>query len=380
LFTAEQERIFGEVWNLVCHECEIPAPGAYITRDVAGCPMIIARDQDGRLRAFYNTCRHRGSVVAVEPKGSCKAFVCPYHNWCYALDGHLTAVPGIESLAGTGFRKEDYGLIEARVDSLYGLVFVCQSDAAPSLAEFIGPELASWLYKPFALADLVLLEHRQIEVKANWKTNAENARDGYHVPNVHPFLKRASAPRPYHMFPGPHALQELSVNEAAIDEELWASMQEHPLPGLGPYDGYVAVLFPDTFVLTRSNFVEIETQLVLAPDLTIIEDRVYGLRGDTGEVREIRLKSWTTWVGNVVAHEDIPILQLQQRGLTTRKVPRSIIARQGMHPGGQRIGQANRGDDERLRQFWKHWRQMMGLAHNASWIVPDEGNPSQGTL
>src|SRR5438105_3557257 len=75
LFAAEQERIFGEVWNLVCHECELAAPGDYLTRDVAGCPMIITRDQESKLRAFYNTCRHRGSVVALEPRGSCKAFV-----------------------------------------------------------------------------------------------------------------------------------------------------------------------------------------------------------------------------------------------------------------------------------------------------------------
>src|SRR5262249_54871148 len=110
LFAAEQERLFGRGWNFICHECEIAQPGDYLTRDGAGCPMIVSRDRAGRLHAFYNTCRHRGSLLALEQRGRCKAFLCPYHNWSYGLDGRLVGVPGLESFEGTGFRRADYGL------------------------------------------------------------------------------------------------------------------------------------------------------------------------------------------------------------------------------------------------------------------------------
>jgi nitrite reductase/ring-hydroxylating ferredoxin subunit len=368
LFAAEQVRIFGRVWNLVCHECEIPQPGAYVARTVAGEPMIVTRDPDGRLHAFYNTCRHRGSLIATEERGQCKAFLCPYHNWNYALDGRLVGVPGIESFDGLGFRKEDYGLVEARVDTVYGLIFVCQSDDAPPLAEFIGAEMISWLHQPLAQGEFELILHRRIEVRANWKMNAENARDGYHVPNLHPSLKKMSAPRPYHIL-GVHALQELDLFEETVDPGIWLGMQECPLPGLGPKDGYVAVLFPDSFVITRSNFVEIETQTQLGPELSIVEDRVLGRKGDPDSVKQIRLRSWEIWVGDIVALQDIPQLELQQRGVQSRHVPVSLIARQGASPDGPRLGQANRGDDERLRQFWQHWRELMGLPQNASWTA-----------
>ncbi|HZU08195.1 MAG TPA: aromatic ring-hydroxylating dioxygenase subunit alpha [Chloroflexota bacterium] len=360
IFAAEQERIFGKVWNFVCHESEIARPGDYITRDVAGCPMIITRDKTGRLHAFYNTCPHRGSLVALQPRGNCKAFLCPYHNWTFSLDGRLTGVPGLESFAGTGFRKEDFGLHEARIDSLHGLVFVCQSDDTPSLADYIGPEMAAWLYKPLGLAEFELIEYRTIEVRANWKLNAENARDGYHVPNLHPFLRKASRRAPYHIYE-PHALQEMNVNDKALSPELWRSMNENALPGMNPHGGYVAVLFPDTFLKVMSDHVAIHSQIALAPDRIITEDRVLGLKGDPEEVKECRRKSWRPWLGDRVEFEDLPQFERVQRGITNRHVPIGIIPRQG-----EAFGNSNQGDDERIRVFWKYWREMMGLRQNAA--------------
>lgn len=368
IFEAEQERLFGRAWNLVGHECELPNPGDYFTRDLAGSPMIITRDHDGDLRALYNTCRHRGSLVASQERGHCKTLLCPYHNWNYALDGRLLGVPGIESFEGTGFTKEDYGLVMARVESAHGLIFVCQGEAAPSLAEYLGPQLIEWLSRPFGMADLELYEIRRAECTMNWKLAPENARDGYHVPNLHPFLKKASQPKPYHMY-GPHALQELSPRPEAISAELWQGMQNHALPGMGPLDGYVAVIFPDSWVLVRSNFIRVQTHTVVAPDRTIVENRIIGLKGDSEEVRKIRLNSYQSWVGDVFELQDLPALLLQQRGIATHKVPLSIIARAAGTGGGdaEPLGQVNRGDDERLRQFWHFWREYMGLRQNAPW-------------
>jgi len=364
VFALEQERLFGRVWNFVCHECELPAPGDYLAREVAGSPMVIVRDSQGRLHALYNTCTHRGCQVVEEGRGHRKTLLCPYHNWNFGLDGRLLGVPGLAALEGTGFCKEAYGLRAARVESVYGLVFVCQDPAAPSLHEYLGPALVSLLARPFAHSELELMAYRRTELEVNWKTGAENARDGYHVPNVHPFFKRASVPRPYHLH-GCHAVQELAVRWDAIDVELAQGMRDYPLPGLGPDDGYVAGLFPDTFILVRSNFVFIESQIPVAPELTIIEDRGYGLRGDPPSVREQRLRSWEVWAANIARDEDFPVLRRQQRGLRSRQVTRAIIARRAP-AGGRALGQSNLGDDERLRAFWAHWRAYLDLEQNAA--------------
>jgi phenylpropionate dioxygenase-like ring-hydroxylating dioxygenase large terminal subunit len=91
-YQREIDRIFRKVWNFVGHVSQVATPGDYFTLTFAGIPVIILRDQAGDLRAFANTCRHRGSAL-LEGSGNCRAIVCPYHSWTYGLDGSLRAAP-----------------------------------------------------------------------------------------------------------------------------------------------------------------------------------------------------------------------------------------------------------------------------------------------
>src|SRR5437868_2156218 len=93
VFVAERDRIFLRVWNFVCHESELSAPGDFITTVVAGQPIIVCRNREGELRAFYNTCRHRAAQVVFEPSGKRRAFTCLYHLWAYDLNGKLVSAP-----------------------------------------------------------------------------------------------------------------------------------------------------------------------------------------------------------------------------------------------------------------------------------------------
>jgi methanesulfonate monooxygenase large subunit len=359
VYEAESAHIFERVWLLVCHESEIPNPGDFLTITIAGTPIVVNRDNSGTVRAFCNTCRHRGSLVVNETKGHCGAFRCPYHSWVYSLDGELAKIPGEEAYEGTGFQKEDFPLVSVACESMLGLVFVNLGDEPEALAEWLGAQVIDILSKPLADADFEVFYQHSDELPVNWKVFAENARDGYHVAFVHPFLKRGSPPGTYHLLDHGHALQHVGMDPSSVEPEVWGEMAKYPLPGLEVGDGYVLNIFPDVAIQVRSNVVSIDFQRVVGPTEVVMENRTLGLVGDTPEMRAARRFNSHYWVTDRVQFEDYPIFQIQQRGVVSRKLRYSIIAR------GVQGTIGTRGDDNRLRQFWAEWRRLLGVRFNS---------------
>ncbi|MBC7136577.1 MAG: Rieske (2Fe-2S) protein, partial [Oceanibaculum nanhaiense] len=112
-YQREVERIFLKVWNFIGRADRIPNPGDYFTLEFTGIPLIIVRGDDGKVRAFANSCRHRGALIAMG-EGRCRAFKCPYHSWAFGLDGQLLSAPSMEKTAN--FDPVEYGLIEVRLE------------------------------------------------------------------------------------------------------------------------------------------------------------------------------------------------------------------------------------------------------------------------
>lgn len=359
VYEREVSRVFEGSWLFACHESEVADIGDFVATSAVGSPILITRDHDRRLRAYFNVCRHRGCRVVMEDSGHASAFRCPYHFWVYSLEGELVGLSGEESYEGSGFRKEDHPLIELACDSVHGLVFVhIGNDPAP-LADWLGPEMVENLAKPLADADFVVTKHRAYELPINWKIFAENVRDGYHVPFVHPFFRKASPPGPYHLYPNGHAFQTLGMDPNGIEPDLWAKIRQHPLPGVEEGEGYIANIFPDANITLRSNVISIDTQRTVGIDKVVIENRTLGLAGDSDEIRGIRQLSQETWFQNPVELEDMPIFVAQQEGITSPHVRYSVVAR------GQDALTGTRGDDNRLRQFWAQWRTLMGTETNS---------------
>src|SRR6202044_2985499 len=94
----ERQAIFDHCWLYIGHASEVPRPGSFVTRKISGRPLLFNRDRQGKLRAFYNTCSHRGAVICREHTGTRRAFQCPYHGWVYDDLGTLVDVPGRESM------------------------------------------------------------------------------------------------------------------------------------------------------------------------------------------------------------------------------------------------------------------------------------------
>ena len=198
VFALEKERIFCREWICVAREEEFGAPGDYRVFDILGESLIVVRNRDGQLRAFYNTCRHRGSRLCREPAGADNGgapllrgglaggrITCPYHQWSYDLDGKLVAAPHLS--ADSGFDKTLFSLYPAGLDCWGGFVFLNLTPAAAgTLAEQLGPIPARIARYP--LSELRIGHSITYEVGANWKVLCENYNECYHCAGVHPEL------------------------------------------------------------------------------------------------------------------------------------------------------------------------------------------------
>ena len=179
-FARETERIFRVHWNLVGRADDVPEPGDYCAIDLAGVPAIVLRDDGGELRAFANTCRHRGSRLVSE-NGNAKAISCPYHGWSYGLDGRLVAAAGMEKTGN--FDPADFGLIPLRIAERSGFVFLNFSADGPGIDDHLG-NLPGYLDSHDARG-MTGVHRRVYDVACNWKLCLENQRESYHVATVH---------------------------------------------------------------------------------------------------------------------------------------------------------------------------------------------------
>jgi len=179
-YAREVERIFRKRWNFLARADELARPGDYMSFELCGEPLVLVRGKDEKVRAFANTCRNRGTRL-LSGRGSCRVITCPYHGWAYGLDGALIATPGMEETRN--FARGDYGLLELRLESWAGFLFVNFDRTAPALAEQLGDLPA--LLASYDMAEMVCVRRREYELTCNWKIYLENAMEDYHTPTVH---------------------------------------------------------------------------------------------------------------------------------------------------------------------------------------------------
>jgi Rieske 2Fe-2S family protein len=177
--------VFERNWLQACLESELPARGDYITLAVGESSIIVLRNADGEVAAFFNTCRHRGARICREPKGHAGRLICPYHHWSYDLRGRLTQAPRMQE----GFDTGEYRLRPVRVEVVCGLVFICLSEQPPDFAPFraaLEPMLG-----PHELHKAKVAHVISYSEQADWKLVMENARECYHCRTGHPQLMRS---------------------------------------------------------------------------------------------------------------------------------------------------------------------------------------------
>ena len=181
-FAFDVAAIFGESWLFVGFEAEVRKPGDYVAFSIGDWPVMIVRGKDGDLRAFHNSCRHRGSIICKTGSGNQSRLACPYHHWTYDLEGRLLAAGRMP----TDFNKHDHSLKQVHLETVAGAMFICFAPTPPAFDRFraeLTPMLA-----PHNLQHAKLAYQSTLVEYANWKLVMENARECYHCASGHPEL------------------------------------------------------------------------------------------------------------------------------------------------------------------------------------------------
>ncbi|WP_411033542.1 aromatic ring-hydroxylating oxygenase subunit alpha [Shinella sp. BYT-45] len=183
-YRLDLETIWYRDWLFIGHDCEIPKAGNYFTVQVGDYPVVVTRDRAGTIRALHNSCRHRGSRVCTQHKGTSAKLVCPYHQWTYELDGSLLFARHMAE----DFDKSQHGLKKIHCETVGGYIFICLADEAPDFSAFratVEPYLAR-----HRLGETKVAFESTIVEKGNWKLVWENNRECYHCAANHPELCR----------------------------------------------------------------------------------------------------------------------------------------------------------------------------------------------
>lgn len=184
VFQADLENIHYREWLFAIPACELEKTGSYVTHKVGEYRVIIVRGADGVIRAFHNTCRHRGSVICKATKGHAPKLVCPYHQWTYELDGSLLWARDM----GPDFDPKQHGLKTVHCREFAGLVYICLADEAPDFEAF--STITSPYLEAHELENAKIAFESTIIEKGNWKLVWENNRECYHCGGNHPSLCR----------------------------------------------------------------------------------------------------------------------------------------------------------------------------------------------
>ncbi|WP_298821320.1 aromatic ring-hydroxylating oxygenase subunit alpha [Chloroflexus sp.] len=270
IFAREQEQIFARQWICVGRSADVPSAGDYRLVEIAGESLILLRDHNQRLCAYYNVCRHRGARLCTEMQGRLgETIVCPYHAWTYRLDGTLATARYMQD--APGFRREDWPLIGATVAEWDGFVFISLASQPVPFNQAFAP-----LIGKFQAWDVGRLQRgAQIvyEVAANWKLIVANYSECYHCPLIHPELVAVS---PWQsgrndLTSGPFlgGYMDLTHESMTLD----GHTRRPPLPGLDPVDRrrvYYYSIFPNLLLSLHPDYVMAHRLLPRRPDATTV--------------------------------------------------------------------------------------------------------------
>ncbi len=312
----EQEHCFRKAWVFAGAEAEIPEPGDMKPIEIGGAPLVILRGHDGSVHGFHNVCRHRGARLVTAPCTRA-TITCPYHAWCYGLNGKLRARPHfrgpdrIDKFDEGGGEKLD--LVEVRVETWNGCIFANVAGGAEPLEAWLTPLLERT--GDYDFSAIRWAGKLDFEVRANWKLVYENYMEGYHVFTVHPKLLkfapmnvRWSGEWDRHVFYNDYVFPALEEGRGEGLPHYPGLSKENAKRGLWflCFPHFAAEVFPDQFSVLVSY--------PIAPDKTREELHVF-LIGDAAtsdefkDAREATLRMWDD-----LNREDLGMLELLQQG------------------------------------------------------------------
>jgi choline monooxygenase len=315
----ERERIFARTWQAVGHTSDVARPGDFFACELLGEPLVVTRDEDGTLRAFYNVCRHRAGVVATG-KGNRRTLQCQYHGWTYKLDGALHKTPEFEGVAD--FDPDCFGLRLVRAEAWGPYVFVNLDPAAEPLAESLGEILPETAH--IALDTMRLVERRDYVIECNWKVYCDNYLEGYHIPVAHPSLYRVLDYENYRVEPRRYHSRQLSPLRPAAGQRYANLEADTQVLYYWVFPNFMLNIYPDNL---SANIV-----LPLGPERTLTIFEWFFDDAGSGEAWETVQQGIA--FSDQIQREDIEICEAVQRGLRSRSYNQgrfSVKRENGVH-------------------------------------------------
>ncbi len=318
VFEAERDTVFFKNWAAVGFGKDAPEEADATPVTFLSMPLLLVRGRDDVVRVFQNTCRHRGMILVDEPKKVRGVIRCPYHSWCYDLQGKLKTTPHV---GGPGknidenIDRDSLGLIEIRSFVWHDIVFVNVSGDAPPFEDYASSVIERWkeFEQPcyFGGAD----SEFNLSVKSNWKLPVENYSESYHLPWVHPGLNSYSKLEDhYHImekgtFSGqgtmvynPNLSETQSFSDFSELSDKWDKNAEYisffpnVLLGVHRDHRFAIVLIPDSFEKTTERVA-----------LYYADESMTG-----NEFADLRTKNTALW--KEVFEEDIFVVEGMQSG------------------------------------------------------------------
>ncbi|KGJ01506.1 aromatic ring-hydroxylating dioxygenase subunit alpha (plasmid) [Paracoccus versutus] len=185
IYQLDLENIWYREWLYAIPACQLARAGSYVTLKIGDYNVIIVKGRDGEIRAFHNSCRHRGSIVCKAREGQVAKLVCPYHSWTYDLDGRLVWADKMNA----DFDPSQHGLRSVHLREVGGLVYICLAENPPNFETFA--QKAAPYLDVHDLGDAKVAHTSSIIEKGNWKLVWENNRECYHCSANHPSLCRS---------------------------------------------------------------------------------------------------------------------------------------------------------------------------------------------
>ena len=352
-FEKERERIFRRAWLVAASTTDLPEKGSYYVSEIPPlkASLLIARGEDGKIRAFHNVCRHRGDKLVQTPKGCAKAFTCAFHAWTYSNSGKLLNITDASQFPDLD--KGEYGLVPVHCEVWEDVVFVClDKEPRETLRQWLGEEIFTG-YTGFSKGRVKIADHRLV-LKTNWNLATNAFCEGYHnlyihkntVPDYQGSPSNPQRHRPY-LEIGRHfgrysthgnRKHKMTPTEAVVFERSrpmfpWfppVDMSLYP-PGINPsrfeeWGFDIVHLFPNCVFAPQANTHSYMTFWPIDHETTEIRNWRFAY-GSDNPVDAIA-QAYSVTRAREVIREDMNTMETTLRGISSAAVPHVVLSRQ----------------------------------------------------
>lgn len=376
LYEKEIEQVFEKDWVFLCHEDQIQNHGDYYSTYIGRQPVLVIRDKDGSVNAFINACAHRGALLTDRRQGNARTLRCRFHGWCYNTEGRCTRVKNEKTGWPEGFDKTRASLKKiGRVGLYRGFVFGSLVADVPELEDHLGEAriFVDMLADQSSEGIEVIGGVSDYVIRGNWKMQAENGVDGYHVSTVHRVFASTVAQREERQ--GHEGMAKTEAGRIAgvvptgcydLDNGHMLIWAERATPEVGPlWEGREELLsrlpeeqvdwmvgrgrnllvFPNVLLMDQPS-TQIRVFRPLSVDRTLVTVYCIAPRGESDEARQARIRKFEDFymVTGMATPDDLAALEDCQKGARGELSPWTEVTRGidtmrlGPDEGARKIG------------------------------------------